>query len=137
MQEFLEMWVWPLGQVDPLEEGMATHSSILAWRIPWTEEPGRLVLSIAKSWMWLKRLSTHISLLQNIPLFAEKLLELEDISMDPSNENPKLEDLSFILQEEYHLNPETRTILFAKTRALVDVSLFLLVENKLAQYHFI
>ena len=32
--------VWALGQEDPLEEGMATHSSILAWRIPWTEEPG-------------------------------------------------------------------------------------------------
>ena len=31
-----------LGWVDPLEEGMATHSSILAWRSPWTEEPGRL-----------------------------------------------------------------------------------------------
>ena len=31
-----------LSQEDPLEEGMATHSSILAWRIPWTEEPGRL-----------------------------------------------------------------------------------------------
>ena len=31
-----------LGQEDPLEEGMATHSSILAWRLPWTEEPGRL-----------------------------------------------------------------------------------------------
>ena len=31
-----------LGQEDPLEEGMATHSSILAWRIPWTEEPGEL-----------------------------------------------------------------------------------------------
>ena len=31
-----------LGQEDPLEEGIATHSSILAWRIPWTEEPGRL-----------------------------------------------------------------------------------------------
>ena len=31
-----------LGQDDPLEKGMATHSSILAWRIPWTEEPGRL-----------------------------------------------------------------------------------------------
>ena len=31
-----------LGQEDPLEEGMATHSSILAWRIPWTEELGRL-----------------------------------------------------------------------------------------------
>ena len=31
-----------LGQEDPLEKGMATHSSILAWEIPWTEEPGRL-----------------------------------------------------------------------------------------------
>ena len=37
-----EKWVRFLGQEDPLEEGMATHSSILAWRIPWTEEPGRL-----------------------------------------------------------------------------------------------
>ena len=36
------MWVGSLGQEDPLEEGMATHSSALAWRIPWTEEPGRL-----------------------------------------------------------------------------------------------
>ena len=37
-----ETWVWSLSQEDPLEEGMATHSSILAWRIPWTEGPGRL-----------------------------------------------------------------------------------------------
>ena len=37
-----ETWVRSLGREDPLEKGMATHSSILAWRIPWTEEPGRL-----------------------------------------------------------------------------------------------
>ena len=37
-----ETWVQPLGWEDPLEEGMATHSRTLAWRIPWTEEPGRL-----------------------------------------------------------------------------------------------
>ena len=37
-----EIWVGSLGQEDPLEKGMATHSSILAWRIPWTEEPGGL-----------------------------------------------------------------------------------------------
>ena len=37
MQEILETWVQPLGLEDPLEEGMATHSSTLAWRIPWTE----------------------------------------------------------------------------------------------------
>ena len=36
------MQVQPLGQEDPLEKGMATPSSILAWRIPWTEEPGGL-----------------------------------------------------------------------------------------------
>ena len=36
-----ETQVWSLGQEDPLEKGMATHSSILTWRIPWTEEPGR------------------------------------------------------------------------------------------------
>ena len=34
--------VQSLGQEDPLEKGMATHSSMLAWKIPWTEEPGRL-----------------------------------------------------------------------------------------------
>ena len=37
-----EMWVQSLGQEYPLEEGMAIHSSILAWKIPWTEEPGGL-----------------------------------------------------------------------------------------------
>ena len=37
-----EIWVRSLGQEDPLEKSMAAHSSILAWRIPWTEEPGRL-----------------------------------------------------------------------------------------------
>ena len=42
MQETLETQVRSLGWEDLLEEGMATHSSILAWRIPWTEEPGRL-----------------------------------------------------------------------------------------------
>ena len=37
-----ETWVQSLGLEDPLEKGIATHSSILAWRIPWTEEPGGL-----------------------------------------------------------------------------------------------
>ena len=42
MQETQEMQVLSLGQEDPLEEHMATHSSILAWRIPWTKESGGL-----------------------------------------------------------------------------------------------
>ena len=37
-----ETWVSSLGREDPLEKEMVTHSSILAWKIPWTEEPGRL-----------------------------------------------------------------------------------------------
>ena len=41
MLEIQEAWVRSLGQEDPLEEEMGTHSSILVWRIPWTEEPGR------------------------------------------------------------------------------------------------
>ena len=42
MQELQETWIQSLGQKNPLEKGMATHSSILAQRIPWTEEPGGL-----------------------------------------------------------------------------------------------
>ena len=42
MQETQEIQVQSLGWADPLEEGMATHSNILAWRIPWTEELGGL-----------------------------------------------------------------------------------------------
>ena len=41
-QETLEVPILPLGLEDPLEEGMATHSNILAWRIPWIEEPSKL-----------------------------------------------------------------------------------------------
>ena len=43
-----ETWVQPLGQEDPLEKGMATHPSILAWRIPWTEEPGGLQATVGR-----------------------------------------------------------------------------------------
>ena len=42
MQEPQETWVQSLGQEEPLEEGVATHPSIRAWRIPWTKEPGGL-----------------------------------------------------------------------------------------------
>ena len=44
-----DTWVRSLGQEDPLEKEMATPSSLLAWRIPWTEKPGRLQSAAAKS----------------------------------------------------------------------------------------
>ena len=49
-----------LGWEDPLEEGTATRSSILAWRIPWTEEPGRLQSIVSQSRIQLKRLTTPL-----------------------------------------------------------------------------
>ena len=60
MQEPQEERVRPLCREDALEKGMATHSSILAWAISWTEDSGRLTVhGVAKSWTQLKRLSTH------------------------------------------------------------------------------
>ena len=49
-----ETQVQSLNVKDALEEGIATHSSILAWRIPWTEEPGRLQSIVTKSWTQVK-----------------------------------------------------------------------------------
>ena len=60
MQETQETQVWSLCQEDPLEEGMATHSSILAWRIPWTEESGGL--QGHKELDLMKGLSTYFSI---------------------------------------------------------------------------
>ena len=57
MQKPQERWVGSLGPEDPLEKEMATHSSILAWRIPWTEEPGGLQ---SRGPQRLKRLGMHV-----------------------------------------------------------------------------
>ena len=54
-----ETWVRSLGQEDSLEKEMATHSSILAWRIPWTEEPGGLQSTGRKESDTTERLHTH------------------------------------------------------------------------------
>ena len=54
-----EMWVQSIGREDPLEKGMATYSSILTWRIPWTEEPGSPQSIGSLSQIQLKQLSTH------------------------------------------------------------------------------
>ena len=54
MQETQEICIWSLGGEDPLEKEMTTHSSILAWEIPWTKEPGGLQsIGLQKSRSWL------------------------------------------------------------------------------------
>ena len=60
MQEMQETWVQSLGREDPLEEGIATHSSIPAWIIAWTEELGRpMVHGVAKSQTQLSDCTQH------------------------------------------------------------------------------
>ena len=62
------MWVRSLGWEDPLEEGMETHSSILAWRIPWTLEPDGLIAQrVAKSWTQPKQLNIHACSNSEVP----------------------------------------------------------------------
>ena len=60
IQETQEMWVWSLGQKDPLEKEMVTHSSILAWKIPWTEDPGGPVSMGSQRADTTEWLSTHV-----------------------------------------------------------------------------
>ena len=69
-----ETWVRSLGWEDPLEEDMATHSSILAWRNPWTEEPGRLwsigLQRVRRDWATKHSTGTRSLLTQNPLLFT-------------------------------------------------------------------
>ena len=57
MQDTEETRVPSLGQEDPLEKEMATHSSILAWKVPWTEKPGGLQSGVTKSHTRLSKVS--------------------------------------------------------------------------------
>ena len=65
IQETQETKIWSVGQEDSLEEEMATHSSILAWKIPWTDEPGGLqsMGSQRVRYNWVDWACTHIKLL--------------------------------------------------------------------------
>ena len=65
------MWIQSLGQKDPLEKGMSTHSSIFAWRIPWTEKPGWLQS------MESQRVRHHqVSIIFTFTFFKEKVKQL-------------------------------------------------------------
>ena len=103
----VEPWLQFLGWEDPREEGTATHSSILAWRISWTEEPGgATVHEVAKSWTQLKQLSRHTCTPTTsvyISLLLTQLLHQvswEKINVDQLKNNSKklLRELSFTNQ---------------------------------------
>ena len=65
-------WVWSLSWEDPLEKEMTTHSSTLAWKIPWMEEPGRLVHGVEKSQTWLSDFTSLVAqMVKNSPSMQE------------------------------------------------------------------
>ena len=70
------MWVWSLGQEDPLEEGMATHSSILAWRIPMDRAWWAIVHNVTKNQTWLKWLSMQVCVYTYISLYIHILIDI-------------------------------------------------------------
>ena len=76
LPEMWETWVQSLGQEDLLEKEMASHSSVLSWKIPWTEEPGGLQSVASQSQTWLKQLRTHAhtrAVRQVFPCFSPDL----------------------------------------------------------------
>ena len=82
IQETQEMWVRYLGEKDPLEQGMATHSSILIWKITWTEEPGGLVHRVAKSRTWQSSHACIIEMLFHFQLRRLLLAELLQLQIE-------------------------------------------------------
>ena len=107
--------VWSLGREYPLEEGMATHSSIFTWRIPWTEELGGLQsIASKKSCTRLKQLSTHAYRLMTVRYVMDAdytfLLRLEKFL--PSNGSWNI-PTGYILKiplSLYHMLTENRLI---------------------------
>ena len=95
-----ETWLPSLGQEDPLEEGMATHSSILAWRIPWTEEPGGLQSMgshrVGHDWMTFTSLhlialvSSSVQSLSHVWLFGTPWMAACQASLSITNSGSSL-----------------------------------------------
>ena len=85
-----ETWLWSLDQEDPLEKEMATHSSILAWEIPWTEEPGGLqsmVCQESDTTEWLTISLLHFKLFKGntVPLLLTDITEMLLIPIKRNN----------------------------------------------------
>ena len=98
LPEMQETWVWSLGWEDPLEKGMATHSSILAWRIPWTKEPGGLQsMGVTKSWTWLSEQYFLSTTLNNMETFIHKYLNLRQCLLTSAHEHWGVGSLTKIL----------------------------------------
>ena len=77
-----EMWVSSLGSENSLQKGVAIHSSILAWRIPWTEEPGGLQPMVRQSWTQLKHIHILNCTIKSHILWASYIIFLMHLKID-------------------------------------------------------
>ena len=93
-----ETQVWSLGGEDPLEKGMATHSSILAWRIPWTEDPGGLQSMGLQRVLDTTEQLTLASTIQSNHAAAAKSLQSCPTLCDPTDGSPPGSPIPGILQ---------------------------------------
>ena len=94
-----ETWVWSLSWEDPLEKGMATHSSILAWRIPWTEEPDGLQFTgsqrVGQDWVTNTHKHTHTHIHTHTQESPRRFVNLQ--MLDPTTRDSDLVDLACCL----------------------------------------
>ena len=93
-----ETWVQSLGREDPLEKKVATHSSILAWRIPWTEEPGEQSLG-SQSWTRLSNLHT---------MLFDIILSYIFLAMSPQVRKTKANERDYIKLKTFCTVKETK-----------------------------
>ena len=89
MQQTQEMWVWSLGQEDPLDGDMATHSSILACKVQWTEKPGRL------QFMGLQRVGHNWVTKHSPRLRASLVTQQGHLLYDRSKNRPVIQEMWF------------------------------------------
>ena len=138
-----EMWVLSLGQEDPLEKEMATHSSILAWEIPWTEHPGSLeLMGSPKSWTRLnnwKQKQTRLYCPQSWKTAAQTSLHRHRCCVLSALQHPvhslSLHFLCPLLWSvcpflSSHLLPAFRCLLFSGTLYLISQCLHLCIRKK-------
>ena len=118
LPEMWETWVWYLGQEDPLEKEMTTHSSILAWRTPRTEEPGGLLSTGSKESNTTERLHFHFIFVFNSVLvyWASQVAQLYRVYLPVQEtqetrvwslgqEDPLKEEMATQLQNSCQKNP--------------------------------
>ena len=103
MQEMQETQVRSLGWWDTLEEGMETHSSILAWRLPWTKEWQATIRVVTKSQTWLKWLSTHACPLHFIPMKHSELCLTDEKKWQDKIQNNSTSSLNKITKSQWYM----------------------------------